>query len=446
MISKKVYIHPASCPKAKVDLEKIASLIVANGGSLQISPEQADFGIVFACGFIDDAKLESIEDILELAELKKEHKLDHVVVIGCMPQKYGKDLARDLDEVDAFVGMGSLDSLVSILDAIGHGETKRLWVEGQFGDFRTYSRVVLDNASWTRSLMICDGCDNHCSYCSIPQMRGSLRSRNLEDIIAEADLLVEQGAKELVVAGQDTASYGKDIGSSLEKVARALAERYPNCWIRIAYANPDNLKPDIAQIIGTYPNVCNYLDIPIQHASPRVLEAMGRSGDVAKLEDLIMELRARIPDIALRTSVIVGFPGETEKEFQDLLRFLGKVRFDLVGAFIYSPQPGTPAASLPDQVPDSIKEERLIEVIALQHDIALEKMHDLIGEQVEVLIEERQGEFFQARTQYDMREVDRIVLLEARDLEPGRFALARIETAYGYYGWKANLINMGEKG
>jgi len=436
----RVYIHPSPCPKATVDLEKIAGVLASRGMSIESHPENADAAIVFACGFIDDAKIESIEDILEMVDLKQSQKIRHVVVVGCMPQKYGHELAREFPEVDTFVATSMLEELPQIIESRMKASKKRLWVGQSFPLAPAAPRLALNPAPWTRTIMICDGCSNMCTYCSIPQMRGNLRSRDLADILREVDLVVSQGAREIVIAGQDTASYGKDGGNhTLEDVLVALARRYPEVWIRIAYANPDNLKPSIADVTARYDNICNYLDMPIQHASPRILKAMGRCPDVARLESLVSDLRRSVPDISLRTSVIVGFPGETEADFEELIAFLKRVEFDLVGVFAFSGQPGTPAFSLPGQVPEEVKQDRLVEILDVQQTITIAHMKRLIGKHLRVLVEENEGDNLVGRTQYDMRDVDRVVVLEG-SASPGNFTVARVERIMDCYRWAARIV------
>ena len=427
----KVFLAPVGCPKANIDLEKLAWLLVEHDYLICTDPSEASAAIVFGCGFIDDAKRETIDILLELADLKRRGTLDHLLMIGCLPQKYGPELCEDLPEVDAFVGNSSLGAVPSILAGLtGAGPARRLWTEPSFEPWAGPRRYRTSSASpWTRTVMICDGCDNGCTYCSIPHMRGPLRSRPADRILSEVALLVEEGAREIILAGQDTASYGRDKGEAgLGGLMAAVAERNPEQWIRLSYVHPDNLDLALADVFNQYGNVCNYLDMPIQHASARVLAGMGRRDDPAALRAKIDRLRAAVPDIALRTSVVVGFPGEQERDFDLLVEFLSEVRFDLVGVFAFSAQSGTPAAVMPGRVDEETKQARLIEIVTLQEQISAAKMRGLVGSTLRVLVEgvDETGRKL-SRSQYDMPEIDRIIRLSDCTALPGRFTRARIE-------------------
>jgi ribosomal protein S12 methylthiotransferase len=437
----RVYLHPAACPKAGVDLEKIGWILEQAGFELSDKPAGSALGIVFGCGFIDDAKRESIEDILALIELKQRLELDHIVVVGCLPQKYGRSLALSLPEADAFVGVGALKMLPMICDRILDGKLPaKVWTDDLtiLGDLRdTCRRIVPAEKPWTRTVMICDGCDNACSYCAIPQMRGPLRSRENAAIAAEVAELVRQGAKEIVLAGQDTASFGNDRGENgLARLLEGLAAQVPDIWLRLAYVNPDNLDRRVGDTIAGHANICNYMDLPIQHASPSILAAMGRKAPAVKRR-VIADLREVVPDVALRTSVIVGFPGETEEDMDVLLEFLEAVEFDMVGVFAFSPQADTPAARLPGRVPDQVIQERIVDVLSLQTEISCRKMEAMLGRQVAVLVDELSGECSLAHSCYDMAVIDRTVRIAGPMLPPGQFAVVRLEKVSAPFEWTA---------
>ncbi len=438
----KVYIEPSPCPKASVDLEKIASLLNLSGMEITETPDGSTVALVFGCGFIDDAKLDTIDSLLGLAELKRAGRLNHILLVGCLPQKYGEELVSELPEVDGFVGVEWLGWIANIVRDVVAGKSQRLWKSCLDPRDLPLGRSLLSPDYWTRWVMICDGCDNNCSYCSIPQMRGRLRSRSPQEIIEEVDLLAKQGAREIVLGGQDTASYGKDTNqSNLVDIVSRIARSFPDIWIRIAYANPDNLDASIASVISEYPNVCNYLDIPIQHASPKILKAMNRKDDCERLRYLVSTLRRYVPDISLRTSVIVGFPGETEDDFQVLRRFLIEMRFDLVGVFEFSPQPGTPAEKLPDQVPDEVKHQRLIEIVGTQELLARLCMRKIVGKTVKVLVEGHDGKRGWGRSQYDMKDVDRIIRIDGcPETSVGEFGNVRIDSIIDSYEWIGKWI------
>lgn len=438
----KVYLQPVACPKAGVDLEKIGWILEQAGFELVEEPNGAAFGIVFGCGFIDDAKQESIEDVLGLVELKQRSELRHIVVIGCLPQKYGRSLALSLPEVDALVGVRGLYMVPMICNRILDGKLPaRIWdedltVAGDLGDLPY--RVTPGGRPWTRTVMISDGCDNACSYCAIPQMRGALRSRDSDTIAEEVLELARQGAKEVVLAGQDTASYGSDLGQNqLAGLVDMLAAQVPDTWLRLAYVNPDNLDDRVADTIAAHSNICDYIDIPIQHASPGILKAMGRKGPAHKNRK-IARLRKAVPNIALRTSVIVGFPGETEEDMDRLLKFIGSVEFDMVGVFAFSPQADTPAAELPGRVPDGVKQERLMDVVSFQNEISHRKMEAKLGSELIVLVDERDGPDCLGHSQYDMAGIDRTIRIAGCRLRPGEFATVRLETVSAPFEWTAS--------
>jgi len=402
-----VYLHPAACPKAGVDLEKIGWILEEAGFGLVDEPAGATFGIVFGCGFIDDAKQESIEDILELVELKQRSQLRHIVFVGCLPQKHGKALALSLPEVDALVGVGGLYMLPMICKRILEGKLPgKVWDDdltaiGDLGDIPY--RVVPGARAWTRAVIICDGCDNACSYCAIPQMRGRLRSRDSDTIAEEVTGLARQGVKEIVLAGQDTASYGNDLGENgLVALLDVLAGQFPDTWLRLAYV-------------------------------------MGRVGPALKKRK-IAHLRDTVPDVALRTSVIVGFPGETEEDMELLLEFLASVEFDLVGVFAFSPQADTPAAGLPGKVPDEVKQERIMDVVSLQNEISRRKMEAMLGRDVTVLVDESDGPDCMGHSQYDMAGIDRTIRIAGCKTRAGELVTARLDAVAAPFEWTARLV------
>jgi len=440
----KVYLHPAACPKAGVDLEKIGWALQQAGFELVREPAGAAIGIVFGCGFVNDAKKESIEDILGLVELKERSELRHIIVIGCLPQKYGGSLALSLPEVDAFVGIGGLYMIPMICGSLLDGMLgTRVWVEDltNVGDLADVPyRVEPHGRPWTRTVMVCDGCDNACSFCAIPHMRGRLHSRDAEDIAEEVTELTRLGVKEIVLAGQDTASYGNDLGENgLAGLLDMLALEYPDIWFRLAYLNPDNLDDAVADVIAARCNVCPYADIPIQHASSRILGSMGRRGPALKRRK-ISHLRKAVPDIALRTSVIVGFPGETEDDMKKLLDFLASIEFDMAGVFAFSPQEGTPAAELAGRVPAEVAQERLMDVVSLQSEISRRKMVAMLGSELTVLVDECEGPDRLAHSRYDMAGVDRAVRIPQCSAQPGDLVKVSLDEVSAPFEWTAHPV------
>jgi ribosomal protein S12 methylthiotransferase len=432
----KIFLLTSPCPKASVDIEKLTYLIRSRGFEIAERPEDATVILTWGCGFVDDAKQESIEDILNAVEVKKGGSAKAVIVTGCLPEKYGDDLAESIPEVDTFVGASSLALLPEIIEYVLAGEeVRKVWLSRPFIEFEPgRDRDFSGEMAWTRTLLLCHGCDNQCTYCTIPQMRGSLKSRRPDEVLAEAKDLVKSGAREIVLAGQDIASYGKDLGRpELVDLVERLAEESGAHWIRMCYAHPDNLDPKIADVMVRHENICRYIDLPIQHSSPAVLKAMGRNPDPDAIRKKIAYMRERVPDIAIRTSVIVGFPGEREVDFEFLMKFLKEVEFDLVGAFEFSPQPQTIAERLPGEVPDFIRQERLIEVVRLQEEISEARVAKLVGKEIEVLVEEpAEAGGVVGRSQYDAPDVDRRVHVAGLRAEPGEFVKVKVT---GYTSW-----------
>jgi ribosomal protein S12 methylthiotransferase len=433
-----VFLLSSPCLKAAVDIEKISGLLRRRGFEIREQAEGADVILIWGCAFIDDAKRESIEEILDSVSLKKSGKAGFIIVAGCLPEKYGDDLSEALPEVDAFIGASSAARLPEIIEDVVRGESvHRVLLSRPFTEYEAgCGRDLIGGAWWTRPLRVCEGCDNRCTYCSIPQMRGGLRSRSADDIVLEGSSLVEQGAKEIVLVGQDIASYGRDRGvPALPALVERLALESRPHWLRLCYAHPDNLDPAVADVMAAHGNICRYLDLPIQHAAPSVLKAMGRKPEPGLIREKIRYMREEVPDLALRTSVIVGFPGERESDFEKLVDFLVEVEFDLVGVFEFSPQPGTPAEKLPGAVPDFIRQERLVEIVRLQEEISGKRVSKMKGRVMEILVEEQGDGCAVGRSQYDAPDVDRRYLVTGSSAVPGEFILAEVT------GWEDGTVN-----
>jgi ribosomal protein S12 methylthiotransferase len=373
------------CAKNLVDGELMLGHLQRDGVELTSDPVQADVVVVNTCGFIDDAKRESIESILEVAEAKRSGTVTRLVVAGCMAQAYAEDLQREIPEIDAFVG---LDELERITEA-ARGELAA-HMPDQRGALKLYNhsnpRVVsTGNHAY---LKVAEGCNNPCAFCHIPAMRGSFRSRGIDDLVAEAQALERQGVQELVLIAQDTTRYGEDIGldRGLRTLVEALLKSTEVPWIRFLYAYPSTLDEGLFELMATNNRFLSYLDIPLQHASRRVLKNMKRGGDARSYRSLIDRARSVVPDITLRTTFIVGFPGEDEAEFDELMSFVHDIRFDHLGAFSYSWQEENPGADLGDPVPEEIKEERRRVLLEAQQKIALEKNQALIGRVMPALV------------------------------------------------------------
>lgn len=417
------------CPKNQMDAEMMLAKLRDAGFTLTDEAETADVVIINTCGFIGDAKQEAIDTILEFAELKKAGQIRAIVVTGCLAQRYRDEVARELPECDAVLGLGANANIVETVRAVLGGETVQR--------FPTLSCWSLDGDRvqttpfYFAYLRVGDGCNNRCTYCAIPLIRGGLRSRAMDDVVAEAEALAANGVKELVLVAQDTTLYGVDragkslLPSLLDRLCAIEGLR----WIRLLYCYPEHITEELLDVIARQDKVVKYLDIPIQHASGRVLRAMNRPGDRAGLTALMHHIRERIPEMVLRTTVMVGFPGETETEFEELCDFIREVRFDRLGCFAYSPEEGTPAADMADQVEEEVKQRRRDIVMELQTRLADECGEAQIGKTVTVLVEgfDRLEKCWFGRSAADAPDIDpRVSFATTEPVEPGEFVDVRI--------------------
>ena len=347
------------------------------GYELTVNPEEADAIIVNTCGFIQEAKEESIETILELAILKEKGRCRRLVVAGCLPQRYRTDLSKELPEVDYFLGIGEIERITGIL--MGEMPDRVVVGDSTSIDYRTDSRI-LSTPAGTAYVKISEGCSNHCSYCAIPLIRGELRSRDEDAIIREIDYLASKGVKEINLIAQDTTSYGKDVeGRDLEGLLRRIVKVRGIEWIRLLYLHPKGLKRSLIELIRDEEKICNYIDLPLQHIDDTILRSMNRGVDRRGIIELIETIRHIIPDATLRTTFIVGFPGEDDRAFEELIRFVEDMEFDRVGAFKYSREEGTPSYNMAGQVPEEVKEERYRRLMEVQRGISRKKNRRLIG-------------------------------------------------------------------
>lgn len=429
------------CPKTLVDSELVLGKLDARRYSISSTVTECDIAIVNTCAFIRDAQEESIDQILRLVELKKEGEIQKIVVLGCLAQRFLPELEKELSEVDAFVGTGEYAKIPEILERVSRGEgLAEVGIPGYL--YTSAERRVSLTPNHYRYLKISEGCDHTCSFCVIPQFRGKHRSRTLEDVVEEARQLVAQGARELILTGQDTTFFGYDLKGRflLPKLLRQLNEIPKLHWIRILYAYPSLVTDELMEAVASLEKVCHYLDMPLQHATDRILKSMRRGATQESTRRLIRKLRARIPDLAIRTTFIVGFPGETEKEFQELLSFMEEAHFERLGIFTYSREEGSFAAGLPGQIPERVKRKRLEEGMLLQQKIARENNERLKGKILEVLIEEedKKNGYGLGRTYMDAPEVDGSVVVKAgsqkngRRLQPGDFVSVRVTASQEY--------------
>ena len=431
---KKVSIASLGCSKNQIDSEQMIALLKAGGFEIWENEADADIMIVNTCTFIEDAQTESINCILELAQYKKadKNKKKLLVVTGCLAQRYKEQILREIPEVDVVIGVNEFDRIVDIINArIGGGPAsvscseKPLMFEGE----RERS-----TPPYTAFIKIAEGCDNHCTYCVIPSIRGKYRSRAMEDILKEAEEMASGGVKEIILIAQDTSRYGIDLYGEyrLPELLKKLCAIDGIEWVRVHYCYPELVTDELIDAVASEPKICNYFDIPIQHSSDRVLKRMGRRTDRAQITAMIKKIRDRIPDAALRTTLIVGFPGETEKDMEDLLKFIDEARFDRLGVFTYSREEDTPAYDMPDQIDEEEKRRRLESVMVAQADIDDEHNAAKVGTVQTVLVEGRDEiiKSYYGRTYADSVDIDGMVFFKSKQkLEPGDFAKVRINEA-----------------
>ena len=411
----KLYLESLGCDKNRVDSEKLLSELLEKyeGSEVTLDPSEADIAIVNTCSFIGPAKEESINTILDLAEYKKSGRLKKLIVAGCLVERYKDEIRKELPEIDE---IASVKDYVRRLDS----QMKR----------------VESGERYTRYLKIAEGCDKYCSYCIIPRLRGHFRSIPMDVVLEEARELVEDGAKELILVAQETTLYGTDLygKKSLHLLLHALSEIEGLVWIRVLYCYPEEIELPLIEELRDNPKVCHYLDLPIQHSSDRILKAMNRKTRREELKEKIALLRREIPDICLRTTLITGFPGETEEDFQDVLSFITEERFDRLGVFPYSQEEGTPAASMENQIPESVKNKRLSRIMELQQEIAFQKAEEQRGRILKALItgyDEEEGRVI-LRSYMDSPEIDSFIFVKGPERVSGEFVQVKVVDTEGY--------------
>lgn len=424
------------CAKNLVDSEVILGLLRDNGFTITNQEAEAEVLIVNTCGFIQDAKEESIKTILELAAHKETGKCKALVVTGCLAQKYKDDLLREIPEVDGILGTGQVLEIIEVVQQALAGQKVTRFGGTDFLYSHDLPRVLTTPAH-TAYVKIAEGCDNRCSYCVIPDLRGPFRSRPMDSIIKEIQDLTDRGVKEVNLIAQDTTGYGRDLYGQfqLPELLRQAVKISGLKWIRLLYCYPTHFTQELIEVISRESKICNYLDIPLQHINTGILTAMNRPDQKEEIIDLIDSLRQQIPGLALRTTFIVGFPGETEDNFEELLTFMDKVKFDRVGIFTYSQEEDTPAAVLADQIPDQIKQARLNRAMLLQKKISAEKNKQLVGEIFSVLIEgntSKNPELIFGRTERDAPEIDGKIFIKDCHATPGQFVRVKATQARDY--------------
>jgi len=441
--AKKFHIVSLGCPKNLVDSEVMAGILMRRGFRLTTDAREAGIIIINTCAFILPAKEEAIEAILTAATYKKTAACHRLIVAGCLQRSNGAELARAIPEVDLFIGTAEVPHIAEHLTGMATPRYDGPRVRTGRPDFLMHAGHPrrLMTPSYTAYLKIAEGCGNSCSYCIIPNLRGPARSRTPEDIVAEARKLVGRGVKELILIAQDTTAYGRDLPDrpSLTGLLRELAALEELVWIRLLYSHPAKITPELIRILNGDPKICPYLDMPIQHIDDEILGAMNRRGNGRKIRSLLKTLRAEGPDIALRTSLIVGFPGETKKKFSELMDFVRTARFDHLGVFPYYREEGTAAAALPARIPAAEKERRRELIMDAQADISGQLLRRRLDTVETVLIEGKSGQAdypFVGRTRRQAPEIDGITFVRGRGLRPGRFVSVRITavTTYDLFG------------
>lgn len=431
----KVGMVSLGCSKNQVDAERLLALIVNDGFELCVNPEECDVVIINTCGFIEDAKRESIESILEFCELKKAGKVKVIVVTGCLAERYRDELALEIPEADVVLGIGKNFDIANVVRRALEGEKVREYAEKT--ELSLGGDRVLTTPNYSVYLKIAEGCDNKCSYCAIPLIRGCFRSRPMEDVIAEAKELAAQGAKELNLIAQDTTRYGQDLYGEfkLAELLRELCKIEELHWIRVLYGYPDRVTDELLEVMASEPKIVKYIDLPLQHCNGRVLKAMNRGGDFNSMLALMKRIREKVPGIALRTTFIAGFPGETEEEFTELCEFVKEVKFERMGCFAYSVEEDTPAGEMDCQLDEEVKRRRAEVIMEQQMNIAFDLGNSFIGKTIEVLVEDYDFDNFMyvGRSALDAPDIDtKTCFTAARELKAGDFVQVEIIDSEGY--------------
>ena len=434
MKKPKINIVTLGCSKNKVDSERLAASLSHCYDIMHDSDKKSDVVIINTCGFIGDAKEESIDTILEYAELRKANKIKKLYVMGCLSQRYRKELQEEIHEVDGFFGVESVQLIASqiLSNSISqqHGNSISIYNPER----------LLSTPSHYAYLKISEGCNRRCAFCAIPLIRGEHVSVPMENLIEEAQLLAKKGVKDLILIAQDLTYYGRDIDGQFHivELVKRLLEIKEFEWIRLHYGYPQGFPDELLDLMNNEPRICNYIDLPLQHISTPILKNMRRGVDKEQTINFVKNARNRVPGIAFRTTFIVGFPGETEEQFEELCDFVREMKFERAGVFAYSPEEGTPAYEMEDDVPDEVKQERVDTIMAIQQNISLETNERRVGSIEKVLIDRIEGDYYIGRTQYDSPEVDDEILIsvDEAELNIGDFVNAKLVKAdyFDIYG------------
>lgn len=429
----KILFISLGCDKNLVDTEVMLGMLASRGYEMTNDEQEADIIVINTCCFIHDAKEESIQNILEMAEYKKNGSAKALIVTGCMAERYRQEILDEIPEVDEVLGTTAYDRILDAVDAALAGQHEVMTADLDALPLPETKRLVTTGGHFAY-LKIAEGCDKHCTYCIIPKIRGNFRSVPMERLLKEAQDLAEQGVKELILVAQETTLYGKDLygEKSLPKLLRELCKISGIRWIRILYCYPEEITDELIQVMKEEPKICHYLDLPIQHANDTILKRMGRRTSKQELINIVQKLRKEIPDICLRTTLITGFPGETQEQHEEVMEFIDTLEFDRLGAFTYSPEEDTPAATFEDQIDEEVKEDRQADIMELQQEIAFDKAEDMIGREVLVMIEGKVADenAYVGRTYRDAPNVDGLIFINTDvELISGDFAKVKVTGA-----------------
>lgn len=432
----KILFISLGCDKNLVDTEVMLGMLASRGYEMTNDEQEADIIVINTCCFIHDAKEESIQNILEMAEYKKNGSAKALIVTGCMAERYRQEILDEIPEVDEVLGTTAYDRILDAVDAALAGQHEVMTADLDALPLPETKRLVTTGGHFAY-LKIAEGCDKHCTYCIIPKIRGNFRSVPMERLLKEAQDLAEQGVKELILVAQETTLYGKDLygEKSLPKLLRELCKISGIRWIRILYCYPEEITDELIQVMKEEPKICHYLDLPIQHANDTILKRMGRRTSKQELIDIVQKLRKEIPDICLRTTLITGFPGETQEQHEEVMEFIDTLEFDRLGVFTYSPEEDTPAATFEDQIDEEVKEDRQADIMELQQEIAFDKAEDMIGREVLVMIEGKVADenAYVGRTYRDAPNVDGLIFINTDvELISGDFAKVKVTGALDY--------------
>lgn len=433
---KKVLFISLGCDKNLVDSEMMLGMLAESGYEFTDDERESDIVVINTCCFIGDAKEESINTILEMAELRKSGDIEMLIVAGCLAERYREEIQTEIPEVDAVLGTTAIDEVVRTMNNASRGIKENCYKSLEEKPLTGVKRVVTTGGHYAY-LKIAEGCDKHCTYCIIPKVRGNYRSVPMGYLVSEAQELAAQGVKELILVAQETTVYGTDLygHKALPELLRELCKINGIYWIRILYCYPEEIDDELIQVMREEKKICRYLDLPVQHASDSILQRMGRKTDRMKLEAIIEKLRREIPDICLRTTLITGFPGESEAEHEELLSFVERMKFDRLGVFTYSQEEDTPAADMPEQIPEEIKQERQAQLMELQQEIAFEAAQEMVGRVVTAMIEGKVADenAYVARTYKDAPNVDGFLFINtSREMMTGDFVRVKVTASYEY--------------